>query len=236
MLSKDRKTKLLTCQKRLGYPFKNITLLNQALTHKSFVNENNCNYKDNERLEFLGDSVLDLIIGEYSLKNFKNRMEGDLSKIRAALVNEINLSKIARSLNLGENIQLGKGESLSGGHNKNSILANTLEAIVAAIYLDGGLKRTTKVILPLFKSDLHHLADTSRYRDYKSELQEHSQGKKIAIPVYKVEKEIGPDHEKIFEVTVSISGKIVGKGKGKNKKEGEQEAAKEALENLSVKQ
>ena len=235
MISKDRKTKLITCQKKLGYPFKNITLLNQALTHKSFINENNRKYKDNERLEFLGDSVLDLIIGEYSLKNFKNRMEGDLSKIRAALVNEINLSKISRSLNLGENIQLGKGESLSGGHNKNSILANTFEAIVAAIYLDGGLKKTARIILPLFKTDLHHLANTSSYRDFKSELQEHAQAKKIAIPDYKVEKETGPDHDKIFEVTVSISGKIVGNGKGKNKKEGEQEAAREALESLNIK-
>ena len=162
-------------------------------------------------------------------------MEGDLSKIRAALVNEINLSKISRSLNLGENIQLGKGESLSGGHKKNSILANTFEAIVAAIYLDGGLKKTAKVILPLFKTDLHHLANTSSYRDFKSELQEHAQAKKIAIPAYKVEKETGPDHDKIFEVTVSISGKIVGNGKGKNKKEGEQEAAREALESLNIK-
>ncbi len=236
MISKDRKTKLATYQKKLGYPFKSIELLNQALTHKSFVNENNRKFKDNERLEFLGDSVLDLIIGEYSLKNFKNRMEGDLSKIRAALVNEGNLSKIARLLNLGEYIQLGRGESLSGGHDKNSILANTFEAMVAAIYLDGGLIKTAKIILPLFKSDLHHLANTSRYRDYKSELQEHAQGKKIAIPFYKVEKEIGPDHDKIFEVTVSINGKIIGKGKGKNKKEGEQEAAREALENLNVKQ
>ena len=236
MISKDRKAKLQLCQKKFGYPFKNLNLLNQALTHKSFVNENNRKSKDNERLEFLGDSVLDLIIGEYSLKNFTNRMEGDLSKIRAALVNENNLSKIARSLNLGDYIQLGKGESLSGGHNKNSILANAFEAVVAAIYLDGGLKKTATVILPLFKSDLHHLANTSHYRDYKSELQEHPQGKKIAVPVYTVEKEIGPDHNKLFEVTVSINGKIIGRGKGKNKKEGEQEAARKALENLNVKQ
>ena len=236
MLPKDRKTKIETCQEKLGYPFKNINLLSQALTHKSFVNENNRKFKDNERLEFLGDSVLDLIIGEYSLKNFTNRMEGDLSKIRAALVNESNLSKIARQLDLGEYIQLGKGESMSGGHDKNSILANTFEAMVAAIYLDGGLKKTAKIILPLFKSDLHHLADTSHYRDYKSELQEHAQGKKIAIPVYKIEKETGPDHDKIFEITVSINGRIIGKGKGKNKKEGEQEAARIALENINAKQ
>ena len=234
MISNERKKKLKICQEKIGYSFKSIKLLNQAITHKSYVNEYNLKFKDNERLEFLGDSVLDLIIGEYSLKNFTNRMEGDLSKIRAALVNESNLSKIARSLNLGEYIQLGKGESQSGGCNKSSILANAFEAMVAAIYLDGGLKKTTKVILPLFKTDLHSLANTSSYRDFKSELQEYTQGKKIAIPVYKVEKEIGPDHNKIFQITVSINGKISGKGKGKNKKEGEQEAAKEALQKLNA--
>lgn len=235
MVSEQRKNKLKTCQKKLGYSFKNIHLLNKALTHKSFVNENNRKINDNERFEFLGDSVLDLIIGEYTLKNFTNHTEGDLSKIRAALVKESNLSKIGRLLHLGEYVQLGKGELLSGGHNKNSILANTFEAVVAAIYLDGGLKKTAKVILPLFKSDLHYLANTSSYRDYKSELQEYAQGNKISIPVYTVEKEIGPDHNKIFEVTVSVNGKIAGKGKGKSKKEGEQEAAREALKLINVK-
>ncbi len=235
MISEARKNKLETFQKRLAYWFKNLNLLNQALTHKSFVNENNRKYKDNERLEFLGDSVLDLIIGEYTLKKFTKHMEGDLSKIRAALVNESNLSQIARSLKLGEYIQLGKGELQAGGHDKNSILANTFEAIVAALYLDEGLKTTAKIILPLFKSDLHHLANTSLYRDYKSELQEFTQAKKFAIPAYKVIKEIGPDHNKIFEVTVIVNDKIAGKGKGKSKKEGEQEAAKEALIELKVK-
>ncbi len=235
MISESRNNNLKSCQSKLTYFFKDVTLLNQALTHKSFVNENNRKFEDNERLEFLGDSVLDLIIGEYTLKKFKNRMEGDLSKIRAALVNEGSLSKIARLLNLGEYLQLGKGELLSGGRNKNSILANTLEAIVAAIYLDGGLDKAAEVLLPLFKSELHHLADTSRYRDYKSELQEYAQVNKIEIPVYTVEKEIGPDHNKIFEVTVSVNGKTSGKGSGKSKKEGEQEAAREALVQLNVK-
>lgn len=235
MILESQKEKLNDCQKKVGYHFKNILILNKALTHKSFVNENNRQLKDNERLEFLGDSVLDLIIGEYALTKFKGHMEGDLSKIRAALVNESNLSKIARSLDLGMYIQLGKGEVLSGGNNKNSILANTFEAIVAAIYLDSGLEKTAEVILPLFKNDLHVLANTSHYRDYKSELQEYTQAKKTAIPAYKVEKEIGPDHSKIFEVTVSINSKVAGRGKGKSKKEGEQEAAREALNKMKRK-
>lgn len=235
MISEQRKNKLENFQKKLGHEFNDIGLLNQSLTHKSFVNENNRKFKDNERLEFLGDSVLDLIIGEYTLKNFTTHMEGDLSKIRAALVNESNLSLIARSLNLGEYVQLGKGESLAGGHDKNSILANTFEALVAAIYLDEGLKKTAQILLPLFKSDLHHLANTSSYRDHKSELQEYTQAIKIPIPSYKVVKEIGPDHNKIFEVAVTINDKISGHGKGKSKKEGEQEAAKEALIKLKAK-
>ena len=120
--------------------------------------------------------------------------------------------------------------SESVGHKKSSILANTFEALVAAIYLDIGLKKTAATILPLFKTDLHDLANTSRYRDYKSELQEYAQGKKISIPSYVVTKEIGPDHNKIFEVTVSINSGVAGMGKGKNKKEAEQDAAKEALD------
>ena len=235
MISESRIDKLKSCQNRLGYHFKNINILNKALTHKSFVNESNHILKDNERLEFLGDSVLDLIIAEYTLTKFEKHMEGDLSKIRAALVNENSLSKIARFLSLGDCIQLGKGELLSGGYDKSSILANTFEAIVAAIYLDGGLQKTSKTILPLFKTDLHLLANTSSYRDYKSELQEYAQSVKITIPAYKIEKEIGPDHNKLFEVSVSINGKVVGKGKGKSKKEGEQEAAQEALKKLKHK-
>jgi ribonuclease-3 len=235
MISEERNEELKKCQKKLGHHFKNINLLNQALTHKSFVNENERKFKDNERLEFLGDSVLDLIIGEYALKKFTTHMEGDLSKIRAALVNESNLSKIARFLGLGAYIQLGKGELLAGGSDKNSILANTFEALVAALYLDEGINKTASVTLPFFKSDLHHLANTSSYRDFKSELQEYAQAKKIPIPSYKVQKETGPDHNKIFEVTVSVNGQFVGQGKGKTKKEGEQKAANEALKKLKVK-
>lgn len=232
MLSEERIKELEIFQERLNYRFRELSFLNEALTHKSYVNEKDNNMPDNERLEFLGDSVIDLIVGDYSLKKFLNHSEGELSKIRAAVVNEINLAEVARSIGIGEFILLGKGEVQSGGNSKNSILANTFEAITAAIYLDSGLENTYSVIIDRFKEKIDEVGDSCYYRDFKSELQELTQGRLSCIPSYRIYSESGPDHEKIFEVNVTIGGVISGKGKGKSKKEAEQSAAKEALDKL----
>ncbi len=232
MLSEERIKELEIFQERLNYWFKELSFLNEALTHKSYVNEKDNNMRDNERLEFLGDSVIDLIVGDYSIKRFLNHSEGELSKIRAAVVNEINLAEVARSIGIGEFILLGKGEVQSGGKSKNSILANTFEAITAAIYLDSGLENTYSVIIDRFKEKIDEVGNSCHYRDFKSELQELTQGRLNCIPSYRISSESGPDHEKVFEVNVTIGGVIYGKGKGKSKKEAEQSAAKEALDKL----
>ncbi|MBI5184010.1 MAG: ribonuclease III [Nitrospinae bacterium] len=232
MLSEERIKELEILQERLNYRFKELNLLNEALTHKSYVNEKNSDLRDNERLEFLGDSVIDLIVGDYSFKRFSNYSEGDLSKIRAAVVNEIDLAEIARRIGIGRFILLGKGEEQSGGESKNSILSNTFEAIIAAIYLESGLENTYSVIINIFKERIDDVGNSCHYRDFKSELQEFTQGRFNCIPSYRISSESGPDHEKVFEINVIIGGVIYGKGKGKNKKEAEQLSAKEALDKL----
>lgn len=219
---------LFDLQSKLGYRFDNEHLLRHALTHKSYVNENrSLDIRDNERLEFLGDAVLDLVISEILFILFPGLKEGPLSKKRASIVREESLAAIAREIDLGEYILLGKGELLSGGKNKSSLLADAFEALVAAMYLDGGLEITKEVIeklfIPIVKSPLH-------FADFKSELQELCQKEKRGSLVYEIVAESGPDHDKIFEVTLNIDGKPVAKGSGKSIKEAEQMAARRALE------
>lgn len=237
MFTEERAKQLEEVQSVLGHYFNTISFLNKALTHKSYANENNEGLKNNERLEFLGDAVIDLVISDYFFKRFSSYAEGPLTKIRAALVNETTLSKIARNLRLGEFILLGKGEDMTGGKDKASILANTFEAIIAAIYLDTDINKVYSKILDYLKEDIERIiSESSGYIDYKSNLQEYTQHQLNCRPFYEVLSETGPDHSKIFEIIVTVKNKKFGCGAGKSKKEAEQEAARQALERLSKKE
>jgi ribonuclease-3 len=230
MVKRARKEELASLQKTLGYSFREIKLLNKALTHKSYVNETGEDLKHNERFEFLGDSVLDLIVSEYMVRKYGDYNEGVLSKIRAGVVNESCLAKLALKIDLGAFLLLGRGEEMSGGRKKASLLANAYEALAGAIYFDSDLNTAAKVLLPGIKKEIKNYIETPESRDYKSDLQEYTQNKLSCIPAYKVTKEVGPDHEKQFEVVVSMKNKNHGTGMGRSKKEAEQAAAKMALE------
>jgi len=229
----ERMEELVPLQERLGYRFRDLHYLNKALTHKSYVNESPDSLKNNERFEFLGDSVLDLIVSHYMVRNFPDFAEGALSKIRAAVVNENCLAQLSRQMDLGSYLLLGKGEELSGGRNKPSLLANTYEAVVGAVYFDSELETTRNTFLSQLEPEIKKYAETWEFRDFKSELQEFTQVKLGCIPSYKVVKETGPDHAKQFEVVVLTQNEVRGRGRGKSKKEAEQSAAQNALEKLS---
>lgn len=234
MLSTERIQDLDSLQKQIGYTFRDISLLNKSLTHKSYVNENSDSLKNNERFEFLGDSVLDLIVTGYLLKAFPDFSEGILSKIRAAVVNESCLADLARQIGLGKYLLLGKGEESSGGREKNSLLANAYEALAGAVYFDSNLEKAMDLYIPVLSKEIAKYADTARFRDYKSELQEYTQTHFNCIPNYNIVAEKGPAHEKQFEVVVLVQETIRGRGAGKSKKESEQAAAKSALENFNL--
>ena len=234
MFMKDDLTRDL--QKKLSYYFINIDFLLESITHKSYVNENpDLNYKDNERLEFLGDAVLDLSISSYLVENFPHYQEGELSKIKSMMVSEASLAKIAAELDLGEYLLLGRGEEHTGGRKKESLLANALEAVIAAIYLDGGLPAADGFIRMVFVAQIQTITREGISLDYKTDLQEYCQGHDLELPAYRVSKEMGPDHKKTFEVELLIDGEVLGLGIGKNKKEAEQRAAKETLKYLTSK-
>jgi ribonuclease III len=234
-MDKERKKALRALQKKIGYYYKSLDLLNQGLRHKSFVHENlEEDGKDNERLEFLGDAVLDLVIGHLIMDRYPDYPEGSLSRLRAAVVNEVRLAGIASDLSLGEYLLLGKGEERTRGREKNSILAASLEALLATIYLDGGFKKAFKVISQLFSHPLEVAEKESFYQDFKTKLQELAQDTLKATPKYVMAKEFGPDHDKIFGVKVLIQGKVAGAGAGKSKKEAEQRAAQRTLQKLHL--
>ncbi|HJZ89212.1 MAG TPA: ribonuclease III [Polyangia bacterium] len=221
-------------EQRLGYQFQQIELLKTALTHKSFVNENpTLAQEDNERLEFLGDAVLDLAVGHLLMERFPVRSEGELSKRRAAIVNEPGLWDVAETLGLGEWLFLGRGEEQTGGRRKASLLADACEAVLAAVYLDGGFPAAFRVIRRLFEERIV-LTQRAGAEDYKTQLQEMVQARLRQVPRYIVVAEHGPDHEKTFEIAVQIGGREVARGSGKSKKEAEQRAAAGALAQLEV--
>jgi ribonuclease III len=194
------------------------------------VNElSDSDLRDNERLEFLGDAVLDLAISDILMELFQDSKEGDLSKYRATVVNERGLWRIARELALGEYLMLGRGEEMSHGREKTSILANTMEALLGALYLDAGFDKTKEIVHKLF-SPLLGKIDAGRVpNDYKSQLQEYTQGVYKTRPEYVLIEESGPAHDKTFRVALRLDGKVVAEAKGKSKKEAEQKAAEEAL-------
>lgn len=219
-------------QHSLGYWFKDLSILKQALTHRSYVNEHpESAMGHNERLEFLGDAVLNLTLSDLLLRKYPNLPEGMLSKIRAGQVNEKKLAVLSFQLGLGTFLLIGKGEEQTGGREKASILANAFEAVLGALYLEGGFQAAMTFIDRLFRS---HLDDdqTRSARDHKTFLQEYCQGTLKTMPAYTVYREEGPDHQKIFFVEVKIEGQVVSKGKGKTKKEAQQKAAEEALKQL----
>lgn len=215
--------KMLEIEKIIGYQFNNNTLLFTALTHSSFANENKGEVPFNERLEFLGDSVLQLISGEKMYRENPKMPEGDMSKHRAALVCEDALASYAKEIRLGDYLNLGRGEEQSGGRERPSILADAFEALIGAIYLDGGLGPAKKFVLKFL--DKAHL----NLKDYKTLLQEIIQQNPGEKVVYVLAGESGPDHNKSFEVEVHLNSNVIGRGKGRSKKRAEQAAAKEAL-------
>lgn len=220
-------------EETLQYTFTNPNLLECALTHRSFAAEHHEITEDNERLEFLGDAVLELVMTRLLFDLYGNRYsEGDLTRMRAHLVNESQLAKQAESIGLGLYIKLGKGEERSGGRNKKSILADTFEAIMGAMYLDGGLDPCFKFIRRLFNKALLEIKDHFLVEDYKSALQELTQARFHVVPTYRLENVSGPDHKKSFEVSIVLDGQVLARGKGSSKKKAEQEAAKEALKKL----
>lgn len=218
-------------EKKIGYEFNNIALLDRALTHSSYAHEKGTG-KDNERLEFLGDSVLGFITAEYLFENFKSEPEGELTKKRAYAVCEKTLFEYAKEIDLGDAIQLGHGEEITGGRTRPSVVSDAFEALIAAIYLDGGIECAKKFVLPFI---IEATKTKPEFKDYKSMLQEVLQQNPDEKFEYIVVNESGPDHDKRFEVEIHLNGSnVIGKGIGTSKKRAEQQAAKCALELMGL--
>ncbi|MDI6734594.1 MAG: ribonuclease III [bacterium] len=234
-MNETRIQQLNEMQSALSLEFKNIDLLNQSLTHTSYAYElssdrNNGGILQNERMEFLGDVVLGLIVSEYIYQKYPDYMEGDLAKIRAKVVSRPILAKRAKHLELGKYLLLGKGEEITEGRHRHSILADTMEALIGAIYLDSGLEKSRYFILAQFEEEIEKITDNVHVQDYKTDFQEWTQKKFKTLPFYKVINREGPDHERIFEIAVMVKGETYGIGKGGSKKEAEQRAAYFALQ------
>ena len=216
-------------EKNLRYTFKNKNLLENALTHSSYANEIRNGIASNERLEFLGDSVLSIVVSKYLFEKFSHLPEGELTKLRASLVCEKSLCGFARELDLGKYLKLGKGEEKGGGRERDSILADAFEAVLAAMFLDGGMEIAKKHVMRFVIPELSHSEDEV-FKDYKTALQEIIQRNPEESVAYFLTGESGPDHDKLFEVEVRLNSNVIGTGKGKSKKRAEQMAAKQALE------
>jgi len=229
-ISPQREKELCELEKKIKTAFLNIASLNQSLTHSSFGNEKKI--PDNERLEFLGDAILKLVISEYIYHKYPERAEGDLTKIRAAVISDETLAGVGRSLSLGSYLLMSANEKRTGGERRKSNLANTFEAIIGAVYLDAGLGKSRDLILNFLSPEIEKVSRAGYITDYKSTLQEFVQKHKWPLPRYKVVRETGPRHRRVFWIEVKIKNRRCGVGKGRNKKEAEQRAAKYALGNL----
>lgn len=229
----NKKEHLLGFCKNVGIKFKNLELLDQAFYHRSIQNEVH-NVKSNERLEFLGDSVLGFATASYLYKNFENP-EGELAKIKSAVVSEKTLASIAKKIGIDKLLVLGKGEKLSGGSEKPALLADCMEAIIGAYYLDSGYENAEKYVLSFIVPEIELICKEGM-KDYKTLLQEEVQKKYKSFPKYEVIKKSGPDHNQTFEIVVQISDFVLGPEKGKSKKEAEQKVAKKALDFLKKEQ
>lgn len=217
-------------QENIGYKFKDQELLKKALTHTSYAYEHNV--ESNEKLEFLGDSILEFISSIYLYKNYPKLKEGEMTKVRATVVCEKSLYKVAKKHNFSDFLYLGKSERLSGGENRPAILADSVEAVIAAIYLDGGLEEARRFIEENLKEEIEIASKHVGQKDYKTVLQEKLQEHGEVRIVYTIINEKGPDHDKIFEAEVECNGKQLAVGTGKSKKQAEMQAAKKALESL----
>ena len=229
-MDEHRRADLDKLVRAMEYNMADFDLLEEALTHRSYANENPVSaVRDNERLEFLGDAVLEICVSDTIYRRFPDYTEGQLSKLRASIVHERPLASLSEYFHLGEYLRLGKGEEASGGRNKPSLLADAFEAVIASIYLDGGFDKVHKLISRLFDPLIMEVDGSDIYRDHKTTLQELSQIQFREIPRYTLISESGPDHSKTFVVQMEITGAITTVGSGKNKKEAEQQAAREAL-------
>lgn len=215
-------------QKNIGYQFEDESLLNKAMTHTSYAYENNV--ESNEKLEFLGDSILEFISSKYIFKNYPNLKEGEMTKVRAQVVCEASLYKVAKSHNFSDFLRLGKSERVAHKQVKPAIMADSVEAVIAAMYLDGGLEPANKFIVGNLKEEIKLASQNVGQKDYKTVLQEILQQHGDVHIEYKIIKEVGPDHDKIFVSEVIYNGKILATGEGKSKKHAEMEAAKHAIE------
>jgi len=232
-LVRSNKERLSEFEKLLGYRFTDLRLLQMALIHSSFAFEQIRAGEDNERLEFLGDAVLDLVIGHLLLHRYNDMHEGQLTKLRASLVNEQHLAKMAREIELGNYLELGKGEEASHGRNKSSILSCGYEAVIGAVFEDGGYKSVSELVTRLFVPALDEKKEELLIADAKSRLQELIQEKHNEGPKYRIDAEEGPSHQKIFSVSVLFNDEVLGSGQASSKKEAEQKAAAAALGKMS---
>ncbi|HPW45568.1 MAG TPA: ribonuclease III [bacterium] len=232
-LTTQEKKRLKVFEKKLGYKFRHRDYLKRALTHKSYTNELRLSpLEHNERYEYLGDAVLELGVSTLLMRRFPDHPEGELSKLRAAIVNEEQLAEISKEIGLGEFLYLGKGEDGTGGREKHSLLSDALEAVLGAVYLDRGFGKAFDLIAKLYDSVLDRAGGVGFVKDYKTRLQEVSQSRFKTVPKYRLMCTSGPDHRKIFEINLYINDEIFGVGKGHNKKSAEQEAARKALQKL----
>jgi len=234
-LDKNRIEQITEFQNTIKYKFNKLSMINEALTHSSYANECRNKYiHNNERLEFLGDSVLSIVVSEYIYLKYNNLPEGELTKVRANVVCEPSLANQAKRINLGKYLRLGKGEEVTGGRDRVSILADAFEAVIGALYLDGGMEIARDFILNMLSPSIELASKGSLFRDYKTDLQELLQSKYDDKISYRVVDETGPDHNKTFEVEVILGDRVLGVGQGKSKKESEQMAAKKALEKVNT--
>ena len=234
-LSVEDRDRVARLAERVRAPLVDRATALAALTHKSWVNEHRGEgFEDNERLEFLGDAVIDLLVSEYLMTHFPLAREGDLSKLRAAVVDEPGLAGIGRALQIGELLRLGRGEELTGGRDKASLVADAMEAVIAAVFLDGGLAAVHRLIDPFLEEAYSRAVNGSIDRDFKTQLQEQAQARYRSSPRYRVVAEVGPDHSKTFEIEVELRGEVLGRGSGRSKKDAEQAAARLAVEALAA--
>ena len=233
-INNARKENLLFLQQKIGYTFTDIDILNNALTHSSYVSGKNAGSEYNERLEFIGDSVLNMIVSLFLYSNCKKSKEGQLTRLRANIVCEQSLYMASSKLELGKYILMSKGEENTGGRERTSILADAFEALIAAIYLDGGMKHVQSFILDNLKDTIASAMNNKIMNDYKSFLQEYIQKDNLGVISYVTNKEDGPDHNKLFEVSAYLNDRKIGTASGKSKKEAQQAAAKEAIQLLEA--
>lgn len=232
-ISSERKKELQLFEKHAGIKFRAPELLNLAFSHRSYANENQNEVGNNEKLEFLGDSVLGLVVAEYLFQTLTDKAEGDLAKIKSFVVSEDSLAAIARTLKVDNFILIGKGEEYSGGRTKKALLADAMEAIIGAFFLDSGFKTSKRFILQYLVPEINKVLENKHKKDYKTLLQEFVQKKFKTYPKYVLVKKTGPDHSKTFWMDVKINDKSFGPGQGKNKKAAEQQAARVAFEKLA---